>query len=123
MTINQLFKNKIPYDLFINFLLIFDINESNISNSIIIKEKINDTIINKFLDLKQDIITYYIDCKHSYFESINSAKLITILKQILKLYDYKLESYEKYINQKRMKLYKIIDINKKINISNIILFN
>lgn len=123
MTINQLFKNKIPYDLFLKFLLIFDIIESNISNSIIIKANINDAIINKFLDLKLDIIKYYIDCKHSYFESINSTKLITILKQILKLYDYKLESYEKYINQKRMKLYKIIDINKKINISNIISFN
>ena len=123
MAINQLFKEKIPYDLFIKFLLIFNISEDNITNSIIIKDNITNDIIDKFIILKPDIIKYYIDCKHTYFDTITSSKLIIILKQIIKLYDYILEPYEQFIHKKRMKIYKINDINKKINISNVISFN
>ena len=122
MTINQIFKEKVPYDILISILHLFNINENKINNSIIVKENINEDIINKISKLETTLSKYYIKSKHFYLKDLNSSKIITILKQILKLYNYELLSYEKYYDKKRHKYYKIKDINNSNNISNLISF-
>ena len=86
--INQIFKNKVDEKLFEKLLLIFNIHLQNIDNSIIIKTKLNDSHIEKFKLIETDLLKYYVNSKHKYFENINISKIIVILRQLLKLYNY-----------------------------------
>ena len=116
MTINQLFKKKVPYDIIEKLLVMLNIHDIN--NAIIDKNNINNEFLNKFELLKVDIKNYYVNSKQTYFDVITDNKIITILKQLLKLYNYKLVSKEKLINNKRTKIYQIINNNN----TNIIYF-
>jgi hypothetical protein len=51
---------------------------------------------------------YYIPCKYEkYVTDLNEKKLVTILRQIVKLHDYKVTSQEKYIDGKKTLLYSL----------------
>jgi len=49
---------------------------------------------------------YYLKCKHNkYLENLNEKKIITLLRQILKPYDFNLRSIEKYDYNGKFLLY------------------
>ena len=123
MSSNQIFKEKVNIDLLEKFLNIFNLNIKNIENNIIIKTNISNKHLEEFLKISNDIKNHYIISRQSYFNKITVPKLIVILRQILKSYDYKLTPCEKYFDNKKHKIYKIIKINKTPIISNIISFD
>ena len=112
---NQLFgKIYPPFDLvkkvlclLINYEfddLYYEFTKKNVTEKKII-EKINPYI--------NDLKKYYLKCKHSkYLENIDEKKYITILRQILKPYNFLIKSYEKYNNGEKYLLY-IISKNKE----------
>ena len=51
------------------------------------------------------LIIYHV--KKIYFKNINSKNIITILRQILKVYNYKINAVEKYSNGKKYLLYNL----------------
>ena len=113
---NQLFRENIPFE-FINELLneCFNI-ELNLSTQYSFSKKtiknrnIIDIINNKIETLKK----YYIKCKHKiYLENLNEKKIITLLRQLLRLFDFNLNAKEKYENNQKYLLY---TITKKIDI-------
>lgn len=113
---NQLFRENIPFE-FINELLneCFNI-ELNLSTQYSFSKKtiknrnIIDIINNKIETLKK----YYIKCKHKvYLANLNEKKVITLLRQLLKVHDYELKAKEKYENGKKFLLYTIF---KKIEV-------
>ena len=105
MGFNQLFLKKPPLDIITNIfnILGFDLDTENKSFSQNTISNNYDKIFPLILSLKK----YYLPCKANiYFESLTSKKVITILKQCLKIYDYKLVSKEIYLKElKKKKLY------------------
>ncbi len=72
-------------------------------------------IIEKLNLLLPQLKNYYMNCKHKkYLENLDPKKCVTILRQLLRLYDYRVVSMEKYHNGQKFLLYKIekIEIEK-----------
>ena len=74
--------------------------------------------LNIFHILENDLRKYYIPCKQKiYFDNMNNLtnkEAITILKQLLKIHDYDLNSREKFIKGIKYSIYKIITKQEKI---------
>ncbi len=114
--INQLFKKNIPTDLLEKILNCF--NLKSLDDAKIFTKydlDLNETIT-KICEIKPELELYYIPCKAKiYLTNITTKKCITILRQILKLYNYYLESSEKYIAKKKKIAYQMRPKNKHIN--------
>jgi hypothetical protein len=115
-TKNQLFREHVPFE-FINDLFIECFNiELNLSTQYSFSKKtiknrnIIDIIISKIDNLKK----YYIKCKHKiYLENLNEKKIITLLRQLLRLHEFNLSAKEKYENNQKYLLY---TVTKKVDI-------
>ena len=130
MAINQLFKNKPSKELVKEIIGLININIDNIEkletdnienkNFFTIKE-INDlNILNKVCFIKNKLKDYYLPCKQNiYLNNITIKKLLTIFRQLLKLYNYKIISIDKYDNGKKFIIYSITHIEKTNNKKNI----
>jgi hypothetical protein len=126
---NQLFsKTYPPFDLVkqIVSLLInypFDDIYYEFTKKIINEKKILEKLESFIEELKK----YYLKCKHSkYLENIDEKKYITILRQILRPYNYCIKAYEKYNNGEKYLLYVIMknkEDNKLKKINSIISFD
>ena len=127
---NQLFaKINPPFDLVkqILGLLInnypFDDLHYEFTKKIISEKKVLDKIGPYIEELKK----YYLKCKHSkYLENIDEKKYITILRQIMRPYNYSIKAYEKYNNGEKYLLYVIIknkEDNKLKKINSVISFD
>lgn len=111
MKINQLFRTHITDDLFYKIINCFNYSEIN-SNIFFSKSdlEIFDTV-NRLKELKNELKTIYLPCKSKIYVEINSPQnAITILRQVLRLFNYKLMSKQKYINNKKVIFYYIIKL-------------
>jgi hypothetical protein len=126
---NQLFsKTHPPFDLVkqIVGLLInypFDDIYYEFTKKIINEKKVIEKTGHYIEELKK----YYLKCKHiKYLENIDEKKYITILRQILRPYNYSIKAYEKYNNGEKYLLYVIMknkEENKLKKINSIISFD
>ena len=72
-------------------------------------ELVQRKTVDNMLALKPELEKYYLRCKaHIYLDNITLKKSITVLKQVLRLYDYYLVSHEKNINNKKVIYYQLI---------------
>tara|TARA_B110000977_G_C10972632_1_gene452917 strand:+ start:253 stop:648 length:396 start_codon:yes stop_codon:yes gene_type:complete len=77
-----------------------DLNELNST------ESINDIII--------ELNEFYLPCKSKkYLLDLNNKKIITILRQFIRYFDYFVFSKEKYIQGEKYISYQLMPINKK----------
>ena len=110
MAVNQLFKSKPPLELVIKICLYFGIDLNNIykKKTFTKKELENIKIEDYFNDIKLLLINFYLPCKSKvYLESMTIKKCITILRQLLKLYNFSVISSEHYNNSKKYIVYTI----------------
>lgn len=110
MTFNQLFKKKPTLELVFKILNLLKYN--TIDDFKTRKFSRND-MSQKFLDemekLKPIFEEYYIKCKYDiYFTFLDEKKIVTILRQCLKMLDYRLDSKKEYISGKRYIVYTIV---------------
>ena len=109
--INQLFSKEPPsFDLVKE--IIFTLFNKELNNSIYyeftVKSLVNKKSVSKIEEYITELKKYYLKCKHNkYLENLNEKKLITLLRQILKLYDFSVNSIEKYNNGEKFLLYTI----------------
>lgn len=111
----QLFQ-QVPDEKFINtFLNCYGIKKLD-DNKEFTKSDLNDiSIIENIENLIPDLVLYYLPCKYEMFlTNITLNKCITILRQILRLYDYNLKKREHVHNKKKSIYYRIEKINNKI---------
>lgn len=105
---NQLFY-KIPEKELVSKILSYFIPDIFDTNFYFTRKDIEDKNILK--DMKEDLdvlSNYYLPCKRKiYFTNVNSKKIITILRQILKNHNYKINSVEKYSKGKKFLLYNL----------------
>lgn len=119
MTINQIFNKNVPEELVL--LLLSKLNINNFSDNKRISYELIDNSMEKLIHVLDEIKLYYLPCKSKvYFDTINSKKIITIIRQLLKLYNYKLYSKERYSKEKKMKYIEFtIRENLKNNITRV----
>ena len=88
------------FDIYYQFL-----REDIITKNILIKIKIS-FFVNNFKK-------YYLPCKYrKYFDEINEKKVITILRQLVKIYGYNVISKEKYERGNKYLVYNLIKTHK-----------
>ncbi len=110
MKINQLFKTPIPEELLNSILKCFgydDLDSNNNEERSFCKFDLDRLkTIERMSLLKDEISKYYLPCKSKiYLNELDEKKCITILRQILRLYNYTLTSKQRYIKQKKITFY------------------
>lgn len=77
-----------------------------------------DTLDN-LVEIKDVLDTYYLPCKSRvYLNNITINRCITILKQFIKVHGYTLISKERYINRKKVCVYRLIELEETITTPN-----
>ena len=106
----QLFKRRLDKELLI--LIKKTYNIKSMDNYSFTKKYLGEIdISNKLDEIKIVLYAYYLNCKgYKYLENITIKRSITILRQIIKEFNYKLTSIEKYSQNKKYTVYKIIKI-------------
>jgi len=105
---NQLFRKLPTLDLFERFVKIFGLIDINDSRKFTRDTLINQKTIEKFDGFREELEEYYIPCKvDKYLKDMNEKKLITVLRQIGKIYDYNVISNEKFLNSKKVLQYSL----------------
>ena len=131
MKINQLFTRKVDTEVLLKLLHCFNLVDLNDKRMFCKYDLIQNDTTTKLNEIKDRLEDYYLPCKSKvYLEDINEKKAITILKQVLRLHGYYLNSKEKNFNNKKIIFYQLINEKdkkkshnmKKYNITNILLF-
>jgi hypothetical protein len=119
MTVNQIFNKNVPEDLVL--LLLSQLNINNFSDNKRLSYQLIDDNMETLMPILDEIKLYYLPCKSKvYFNTLNSKKIITIIRQLLKLYNYKLYSKERYSKETKMKFIEFtIRENLKNNITRV----
>jgi hypothetical protein len=114
MTKNQLFRKLPSKDFVIKILKIYDIDGFDLSKPFTIKELEKNDIINKLSTIQSELKTHYLKCKWKYIENLTPKKSVTLLRQLLKLYGYKLSSKEKCVKGDKFCIYQIVENTEDI---------
>lgn len=111
MKINQLFKTHVTEDLLHKIIACFNYNDIDTEKLFSKDDLDNYGTVYKLNELKYELKTIYLPCKSKiYTEITTSQDAITLLRQILRLFNYKLMSKQKYINNKKIIFYYIIKL-------------
>ena len=116
---NQLFKLEPDKEFVIEFVKIFGLKNIDDRRKFSRATLVNIKTLEKFESYKEELKNYYIPCKYDkYVTNLNEKKLVTILRQIVKLHNYKVISQEKYIDGKKTLLYSLeseVEVNDYVN--------
>ena len=124
MTKNQLFRKIPPQNIVIKILNIYGLKDFDDRHFFSRKDLETIKCIDYLNKHIKDLLSeYYLPCKsRTYLNDINTKNAITILRQIVRLYDYNITSKEKYIKGDKFIIYQLVPIIEKkykpINIEN-----
>lgn len=107
---NQLFRADISLEFLINFIhKLFQIELNTTINYSFSKKTLTTKNIKNIINENMEILKkIYIKCKHKiYLENLNEKKIITLIRQLLRIHKYDLKAKEKYENGKKYLLYTI----------------
>jgi hypothetical protein len=112
MPINQLFKSMPPKNLIEELLSLYGLSGFDDDKPFSKIELGQLKTLDNMAEFIDKIAPYYLPCKKKiYLTNLNHKKLITILRQCIKLYDYKLISKEKYLKGEKFIEYQLCLIN------------
>ena len=113
MKINQLFK-KMPNEEILNKIInTFGLNSLADNRGFTRHDLTKLKTIEKLYEMKNDLLEYYIPCKaRNYLNDLNEKNAITILRQFVKVYNYKVISTERNINKTKYIYYKLVPIDQ-----------
>tara|TARA_B110001469_G_scaffold127819_3_gene150818 strand:+ start:5535 stop:5930 length:396 start_codon:yes stop_codon:yes gene_type:complete len=114
MPINQLFCKKPDEIILVKILKCFNL-ESLQDNKQFTRKILKDLdTVKKIENIEEELNEYYIPCKaQKYLNDLDEKNVITILRQIVKCFNYFVFSKEKYIKGEKNITYQIMPINKK----------
>ena len=117
----QLFK-QIPSKEFIEDIIrLYGPNGFDTNYYFTIESIINNDVITKLNERIDILKQYYLPCKWYCINNITPRKTITILRQLLRPYSYRLKSTEKYKNGIKYLLYNLEVNNPKIQTNNLVI--
>jgi hypothetical protein len=105
---NQLFK-QIPPEEYVEKILVFfgldGFDENYYFSKFDIKKK---NIVQKIEEEIPELKKYYLKCKSDkYLVDLNYKKIVTILRQLVRQYKYRIVGFEKYTSGEKYLLYKL----------------
>lgn len=119
MGFNQLFIKKPDLDILIKILNCLGLEGLNDDSEFSKLDFIRLNSLIKFQEIKDEVSLYYLPCKKTiYFNNVTNKTLITVTRQFLKIFNYTLESKEKYISGKKYIIYKLVTMEEKIEKKN-----
>ena len=109
----QLFRDKPPINIVLIMLTRVGIENLQDIKHTFTKEDIANCIEdNCWEECLASLKEYYLPCKYkNYCENITEKKIITVMKQCLRPYSFKLESKEKYLSGKKHIIYFLKNYN------------
>ena len=108
MNKNQLFKKLPPIDLFERLVKIYGLTDINDCRKFTKDHLTKNKTLEKIEGFREELEEYYLPCKTTkYLLDLDEKKLITILRQIAKIFDYYVISNEKYLNSKKVLQYSL----------------
>lgn len=106
---NQLFRELPPQDVCERVLHAFGLQSFNDPTYFSRKDLDAIKCVEMMRTLKDDLAQYYLPCKaRTYLNDLNNKNVITILRQLCRLYGYSVQSREKYIKGDKFIIYQII---------------
>lgn len=118
---NQLFTETPPFELvkkILNVIINKDLSDTTYYE-FSKKHLVSKNVLSKINEYIPELKKYYLKCKHNkYLEKLNEKKIITLIRQILKLYDFNIRSIEKYDYNGKFLLY-IIEKKKNLMLKKI----
>ncbi len=103
----QLFKDLPSYEFVEDFIKLFGPTGFDEHYYFTLKDLEDNNIIEEVNSMIPKLKEYYMRCKWHYITDLTIKKTITILRQLIRPYDYKLISTEKYKNGTKFLLYNI----------------
>ena len=120
MKINQLFNNVVDDDVLSQVLECFGLVGFSDKKSFKKQDLIAIQTVQKLNALKDVLKMYYMTCKANiYLENLTEKKSITILRQIVRLFNYHIASKERNINNKKV-IYYVLESDKDLENINVI---
>ena len=106
---NQLFRQIPPMETCIGVLKSFGLRDFSDTTNFSRRDLEMLKCVDKMEALKCELMKYYLPCKaRTYLNDLNSKNVITILRQISRLYGYSVQSREKYIKGDKFIIYQLI---------------
>lgn len=114
---DQLFKNKPDMNLVNDTIRLFGLDDFNDTKLFTKQTMIDLKTVEKVNEIVPRLQDFYLPCKSKkYLTRLDEKKCLTILRQLLKQYNYNLLTKEKCIKGDKFNYYQIIQYsNKKIN--------
>jgi hypothetical protein len=116
MKIHQLFKEKVSDEVALRIVQCFGLLGMD-DTSLFCKNDISkNRTVNRLVTMKDELEIYYLPCKaRCYLSCLDTKKCITLLRQVLRLFDLKLNTRQKYVQSKKMTFYNIIKDDKCVD--------
>ena len=116
----QLFQEIPELEFVLKIINCFNLKDLNDKNKFTKKDLVDFKTKEKIEDLLPELVIYYLPCKYEMFlNNLNIQKCITILRQMLRIFNYSLTKKENVINKKKIIYYSIQkNITKNIQIHN-----
>ena len=116
MVKNQIFRILPEVEIINTLLEMFGLSSLHDTKSFTKESLTENDTINKLCKMKDVLDKYYLPCKSkNYTTNINEKRCITILRQFIKVHGYTLISKERYIDGKKMSVYRLIKIDNKVS--------
>lgn len=109
---NQTFRNLPDINIINTLLETFGLENLNDNRLFTREHMIEINTVEQINNLTDKLSEYYLPCKcKNYLENINEKKSITILRQFIKIHNYKVSTFEKSIKGKKQMIYQLTPIN------------
>ena len=113
MVKNQLFRVLPDTEIIQTLLEAFGLTSLE-DNKFFTKQTLQDNeTTDKLSQIQEKLESYYIPCKAKYSKDLTEKKCITLLRQFIKVHGYTLISKERYINRKKVYVYRLIKEDEK----------
>jgi hypothetical protein len=110
MKINQLFRERVSEELTLRVVTCFGLKSKSDSVHFCKEDLVRENTLTKMKLLVEELKHYYLPCKAKvYLNLLNIQSCLTILRQVVRLYDKTLTSVQKYVNYKKISFYYLKD--------------
>lgn len=117
MSKNQLFRKVPSKDFVIRVLKIYGIDGFDLTKNFTLLDLKKNDVVLKINNIKNEFEKYYLVCKHKYINNLTEKKALTILRQLLRLYGFKLYSKEKCVKGNKFSIFRIIENEEDVKIN------
>lgn len=108
MRINQVFKKPVDLALTVDLLRCFALNGLDDTRLFCKKDLLKFGTLARVAELVPSLSLYYLPCKaRTYLSDLSEKRVVTVLKQVVRLHGYILLSKERSVNGKKVIFYRL----------------